>query len=669
MTEVLACEGDPKEISKDLQSLNKELLASYKEAAEVDCNNADQNDDQFSKHQRCVTGFIDGLPTSLFELNSSQKKVTDFMTKKQPPGVLDVIGKEQISGAIDNLSKIHAIYDLGDGVDDVCRLTNTIKKTGTCGKFHDYVGQELEENIHGSKKPVVEKISNCGGERLGEATQRLKDLLSLGRDAVQKSHLTAGADHPQDRRRYMAPMTKESIQKILYDSINQLQSEFPDLAPLIYSPAFISQAQVPQSDGPVSIRRASCDQIKTELKKSLQDSVRVIASPAERDKMSENIAKSSQYVKTTAGNIWNLNMALNGMTGLKVKNASYEEIDELYKEVPGLRDYNPADIHHLKSLLKYRPELRERYMKMFQGNSKLICLLFSGIEKDNYRNEIVEKEAKFVKGVAKAIGTFGTVASYLVNPALGLVLTAAGAATSVSSSAMNISVLNNQLADAKNKQSATVNNCISQLVRIPHMRTASAESVRHQCETAVETAKNIKTLTDELSSQKLSAVKDFALYAVYLAKISPDGVSQIIKDKGVMLKMSKTLEKSMDAWKNASPGASMSQKILGFLKAGKHEELHHWTTHTKNGNMLNLYGTMKASKTALYAYYAKDSIYAVKYGSPLKAGFLYEKLADEGVKFQQTHGRAPTDEEFRAIETKLDKKISKMDESKIIKKT
>lgn len=639
VAEVLACEGKEPQTRRDIDQLEKELMESYHLSKNTNCATADQTDDLYNEHRKCVAGLLDTMPTTLNELMTSGAKLRSEMLRQEPSGVLDVMAKEQIDGALDNLSQIHAIYDLhAPSSSSVCSGYNG-NGGGNCGRFRQHIENTAHDMIHGPKKPQRKTIPNCGGAQMTQAQNRFKQKMQ---------DLVASRQFSQEEQKRDEEFV-QSTQKV----IEEVGSEYPEIAPLMFSPSFVSQAEVDLDDMEMEFKPASCDTIKDGLRDALQENVRIIASPAARDQSSESLAKGSQKTKRFLSDAWNSYAMVNGMSSLTVGGQpDYTEIDDLYKDVPELRKYPKEQIHHLKSILKYRPELRDRYMKMFEGNAAMICALFKGIKKDTIRDRIVEKETKFIKGVAKAVGTVVAVASFFVNPAVGMMLTAAAFTTSTASNAGNISLLTNKMNDARNKQGQVMNDCVGNLAKSPNLATASEDSIRKHCSEAVSSMAKAADLTEELDGAVKSAYFEAALYSAYMLKLAPQAF-----------------------------GGGGHHHVAHVAKAGE-EILHHAPTVGGKVNVLskmnelakvgwgkvahgdNVYGALKTSKVSYYA--SKTPYIAYVFQNPIKNGFFYASVEEEVHKAQKAQGgKNLSDAETAAISEKIKAKVARMSESQI----
>lgn len=633
VAEVLACEGKEPQTRRDIDKLENELMESYALSRNTNCATADQTDDLYNEHRKCVAGILDTMPTTLNELMTSGAKLRSEMLKQEPGNVLDVMGKEQIDGALDNLAQIHAIYDLdAPSSSSVCR-------GGGCGRFTSHIENTAHGLIHGPKKPNRKAIPNCGGAQMTQAQNRFKQKMQSLIQARQFSQVEGKRN--------------EEFVRSTQNIIEEVGGEYPEIAPLMFSPAFINQADVDLDDMEMEFKPASCDAVKDGMRDALHENIRTIASPPSRDTSSESLARGSQKTKRFLSDIWNTYAVTNGMGALTVNGMpDYTEIDELYKDVPELRKYPKEQIHHLKSILKYRPELRDRYMKMFEGNAAMICALFKGIKKDSVRDRIVEKETKFIKGVAKAVGTVVAVASFFVNPAVGMMLTAAAFTTSATSNAGNISLLTNKMNDARNKQGQVMNDCVGNLARSPNMASASAASIRKHCQEAVSSMATAADLTEELDGAVKSAYFEAALYSAYMLKLAPQAfgggghhhVAHVAKAGEEVLHNAPTVAGKINVF----------SKINELAKVGWGKVAH--------GD--NVYGALKTAKVSYYA--SKTPYIGYVFENPIKNGFFYATLEEEVYKTQKAKGGKNLSEaETAVISDKIKKRVAGMSESQI----
>lgn len=640
VAEVLACEGKEPQTRRDIDKLENELMESYALSRNTNCATADETDDLYNEHRKCVAGILDTMPTTLNELMTSGAKLRSEMLKQEPGNVLDVMGKEQIDGALDNLAQIHAIYDLhAPSSSSVCRGYNG-HGGGGCGRFTSHIENTAHDMIHGPKKPNRKAIPNCGGAQMTQAQNRFKQKMQ---------HLIEARQFSQEEGK-----RNEEFVRSTQNIIEEVGGEYPEIAPLMFSPAFINQADVDLDDMEMEFKAASCDDVKDGMREALQENIRTIASPPSRDTGSESLAKGSQKTKRFLSDIWNTYAMTNGMGSLAVTGMpDYSEIDELYKDVPELRKYPKEQIHHLKSILKYRPELRDRYMKMFEGNAAMICALFKGIKKDSVRDRIVEKETKFIKGVAKAVGTVVAVASFFVNPAVGMMLTAAAFTTSTVSNAGNISLLTNKMNDARNKQGQVMNDCVGNLARTPNMASASAASIRKHCQEAVSSMATAADLTEELDGAVKSAYFEAALYSAYMLKLGPQMLSG---GHHHAAHVAKAGEEILHNAPTVAGKANVLSKINELAKVGWGKIAH--------GD--NVYGALKTSKVSYYA--SKTPYIAYVFQNPIKNGFFYATVEEEVYKAQQAQGgKNLSDSETAAISERVKKRVTVMSESQITK--
>lgn len=641
MAEVLACESSPTQMRQDIDKLEAELAHSYKLSRNTNCATAASTDDDYNDFRGCLAGLLDTLPMAKNEFTSNAKQLSRELLKQEPAEVLDTVAKEQIAGALDNLAQIHALYDLhGPSAMSVCRGHNG-KGGGKCGRFERHIENEAHGLIHGPNKPQREPIPNCGGNQMAQAQRRYKEVMQGLVAARQFS------TDPKKRDEEFVHATQETIEK--------LGSEYPDIAPLMFSPNFVNQAEVDLDDMKMEFKPTSCDEIKNGLREALHENIRIIASPEARDVASESLARASQKTKRFLSDAWNSYARMNGLGGVASISGvpDYSEIDELYKDVPELQKYPKAQIHHLKSILKYRPELRERYMQMFEGNAAMICALFKGIEKDTIRDKIVEKETKFIKGVAKAVGTVVAISSFFVNPALGMVLTAAAFTTSGASNLGNISLLTNQLNDARNKQGQVLDHCIGNLAKQPDMASTSEEVIKKNCQEAVSAMQSAADLKDELKSAIKSAQFEAALYAAYMIKLAP----QAMGGGHHAHHATEVVHAGEEILHNAPKVAGKVDIISRIQKLAS-------TGWGKVAHGDNAYGVLKSVKAA---YYASKTPYILNiFTKPIKNGYFYATLEEEVAKKQKEKGGALlSDAEVEVIKKTVKAKVDGMTEDQI----
>lgn len=591
--EILSCNGHRQRIAQLVPELDNSLKKSLF-TGNNDCNNADQSDRLYTDRSTCVAGFLDALPSGRGEFVTNVEQVNRHLLNLTPSGVLEQLQEDQTKQARDNLAYMNALYDLGPG-------PRAPLPAGTVTN------------------------SNCGGADYNRARQEYGRFI---RNLSQRNQFTAMSKEQKE----------EALSAELGQFIERASSAYPGFGALAYSPGFLSSYNLNLDDMSVEENDVSCSDVKNAMHSTLEQSIEFIRRPPQ-NRADQSIARASQTTKRFLSDL--LTAQSYGM--VQIPTASYAEIDQLYREIPELEKYPRDQIHHLKSLIRHRPEMRAQYMKQFEGNSRLICFLYKASEKDAIRDRIVQKETKFVKGVAKGVGLALSVASFAVNPALGMVLTAASMGATAVSHTATIGNLQSQLDNVKNHQGAVLNQCIENMMRNPSSDQNLASS---QCSDAVTTARRIDVLAEELAGAEKAAKIDAALYLVYVAQAAPHLLHE--GHHGMALvEMFKSSRTAITAAQTA--GAPAGRAILqSIVSVAAHRPAD------------VAYEVTKVAKLAYYTYAT------AKYGSYLsyvnneQHAYHYYLMDEEVANQRRTLGRGLNPTELETIENRVTQRVGAM---------
>lgn len=631
LAEAISCNGFQELVKEEIKDLEKGLFASFEKSQNTDCKTVDQTDGLYKGHLDCTEEYLTNLPSSLRQLSSDAKEIKFSLNKKKPADILEQIAKDQIDNAVNNLAEVDATFDLGHNQfnyeTDLCHKKK-YSDNRAISSFSSYASKKCEKSLNTKKNKPSQVLVNCGGDRLKDAQEQFRIRMM----DIVKAHQYSAQSNARDH----------SLKKSTNEAISEVSEMFPEIAPLIYSPTFISQAEVDLDDVEMEFSPSDCSTIKNGLKDALINNIKFMASPVETGKEARNIAKTSQKTKRYLRNLYEnpLDDSLYS-DGLK-------EIDEFYNDIPELRSFPRSDIYHLKSLLKFRPELRSHYMKEFEGNASIICHLFKSMAKDDKRDIIIEQETKFMKGIAKAVGTTVAIGSFFVNPALGYLLTGAALGTSAVSSASSISLLEKKLNDAKNHQGKTIDDCTNGLIKQNHMKTVSRDLIRKNCSDAVTAMMTASELKDELSTAYKMSAAESALYIAYLIRLGP----QALESASSMIGKGGQHHHHFMSWKNiASKNLPINQRILESAKTIGHGDA--------------VYGALKATKAAYYM--ANVSKISYVFSEPLRNGYYYATLEEKvHERLNKNNSNELSEQEYKSIQDQVKKQISSMTEKQII---
>lgn len=630
LAEAISCNGYQKNVRNKIKELNEDLLISYEKSQNTDCKTANLTDRKYNEYLSCTENYLNNLPSALRQLDSDVSKIRSFLIKKNPSDILDKIAKDQIDNAIENLAQIDVNFDLGR---NLCNWQNFYNENNITGSYDrsKYAARRCEGALREKSRTrnASKNLINCGNDRLKQAQEQFK----IKMEDILKKYQYSGEQEQRD----------QAIKQDTYNVISEVSEMYPEIAPLVYSPTFIYQAEVDLDDATMEFKPSDCRSIKSGLRDALLSNINTIASPHDSSKLKlKEIAKTSQKSKRYLRSLFEITNDHSKYSD------DIKKLDELYSEIPELRSYSSSDIFHLKSILKFRPELRSHYMREFEGNASLICHLFKSMKKDNMRDKIIEQETKFIKGVAKAVGATVAVASFFVNPAVGYFLTGIALGTSTVSNMASIALIEKKLNDVKNNQGKTIVDCTEELMKQSHLQTTSKDLIQKNCSDAVTAMMTASELKQELSTALKMSAAEAALYVAYLIRLGP----QAVESANSMIGKGAPHHHHFKSWKEiASKQLPMKQKILESAKTIGHGD--------------KTYGALKVMKATYYM--ANTPKIAYVFSDPLRNGYYYATLEEKvHEKLVKKNSNELSDREYKIIQEQVKKQISSMSEKQII---